>query len=109
MPTLAQPPFTPAPGVTDFCTAHPRRRLAFRASQAGVYWRAAFHLWTTKLRPLWQASWWTEGPCCGKPPTTAAAEIQPAAPDERILLADLIVPLTGNPLSGDWTLTPEGR
>ncbi|MBL9128177.1 MAG: hypothetical protein JNL97_11040 [Verrucomicrobiales bacterium] len=104
VPTLAQPPFVPAPGVTDFLHGPPPAGLRIPASRAGIYWRAAFRLWTTKLRPLWQSSWWREGPCCGKP--AAGGSPAPKRPEERVLLAELTVPLTRNPLSGAWSLTP---
>jgi hypothetical protein len=89
---LASPLSSP-PG--DFMFGSPPGALIINGADATEYFRAAFRVWVTELRPRWIARW--HG--------CAAAHIEgdEAADDDCVLLAQLDVPLL--PLSpGTWDI-----
>jgi len=98
-PWLTSPlssPLTSPPG--DFMFGVPPDELIINAADASDYFRAAFRVWVTELRPKWIARW--HG--------CAATHIEgDAAGDEDcVLLAQLDVPLL--PLSpGTWDIPNE--
>lgn len=75
--------------VPDFFHGLPPGDLSIPAARACDYLRAAFRLWTTELRPLWEPNWFSEWQCCDQ----KTAEISPAR-EECLLLAELNVPVT---------------
>ena len=79
---LASPPSSP-PG--DFMFGSPPGTLIINAADAAEYFRAAFRVWVTELRPRWIARW--HG--------CAAVHIEgdKAGDEDCVLLAELNVPL----------------
>lgn len=76
-------PLSSPPG--DFMFGSPPGSLVINAADAGEYFRAAFRVWVTELRPKWIARW--HG--------CAAVHIEgdEAADEDCVLLAELDVPL----------------
>lgn len=82
----------------DFMFGSPPGSLIINVADATEYFRAAFRVWVTELRPRWMARW--HG--------CAAAHIEgdEAADEDCVLLAQLDVPLL--PLSpGSWDIPNE--
>jgi len=79
----------PAPPALSF--ALPPAPLRVPRADACAYFREAFRIWTTELRPLVHV----DRPCgscgCGDPAVAAAASV---SPDTCILLATITIPLT---------------
>lgn len=73
----------------DFLYGSPPAAMSIPAAHACEYLRAAFLLWVTELRPLWQPNWFREWQCCDQKTT----EPEPAR-EECVLLAELDVPIT---------------
>jgi hypothetical protein len=89
-------PLTSPPG--DFMFGSPPASLVINAADTSEYFRAAFRIWVTELRPRWIARW--HG--------CAASHIEndAAADEDCVLLAQLDVPLL--PLSpGTWDIPNE--
>jgi len=89
-------PLTSPPG--DFMFGSPPDSLIINAADASDYFRAAFRVWVTELRPRWITRW--HG--------CAATHIEgdAAADEDCVLLAQLDVPLL--PLSpGTWDIPNE--
>jgi hypothetical protein len=89
-------PLTSPPG--DFMFGSPPTSLVINAADASEYFRAAFRVWVTELRPRWITRW--HG--------CAATHIEgdAAADEDCVLLAQLDVPLL--PLSpGTWDIPNE--
>ena len=80
----------------DFLYGSPPFDVSIPAARACEYLRAAFRLWVTELRPLWQPNWFSEWQCCDHKTT----EKDPSR-EECLLLAELDVPLTDEMKVGD--------
>ena len=74
----------------DFLYGSPPAGVTIPAAHACEYLRAAFRLWVTELRPLWQPNWFREWQCCDHKST----EQEEPAREECVLLAELDVPIT---------------
>ena len=81
----AQLPGSP-PSPPDFMFGSPPLSLTIPAAMVCTYWRAAFRIWATELRP----DWLDFGKTCGDPPN-----------EECVLLAELSVPVIKT-ATGDW-------
>jgi hypothetical protein len=62
---------------------------------AAAYLRAAFHLWTTELRPKWHGRWYGCAP----------GEKEPAPLEDCVLLAEIQVPLVFNAATGAYQVS----
>jgi hypothetical protein len=80
---------SPLNSPLDFLYGSPPAGVSIPAAHACEYLRAAFLLWVTELRPLWQPNWFREWQCCDSKTT----EPEPAR-EECVLLAELDVPIT---------------
>jgi hypothetical protein len=82
---------SPPPGPPDFLYGSPPANVVIPYSQLGEYLRAAFCLWVTELRPLWQVQWTAQagGGCGCHGPEQAIGE----GGEECLLLGAVSVPL----------------
>ncbi len=92
---LVSPPSSPlsAPGV-HFVFGSPLTSLALDPALAGEYFRAAFRVWATEIRPKVHAACCTAGHGCGCDENAATP-----LPDECLLLARVNVPVVN--IGGD--------
>jgi hypothetical protein len=84
------PPADPAP-PPDTAPDSPPGVMRVEAARRGEYLRAAFRLWATELRPLWRPAHFGEACDC---PAGAHVAAPVGGGDDRLLLAELSVPLT---------------
>lgn len=68
-------------------SSRPYGGLVIPVEQANIYWRTAFHIWTTEVRPFWQA----------------ASDANGVPEEEYILLATLRVQVNLS-AQGQWTV-----
>ena len=87
------PPISSPPA--DFMFGSPDD-LTIPTARACEYFRAAFRIWVTELRPLWRPNWFSEWQCCDQ---KSIANEQPR--EECLLLAELDVPVHRVALSGE--------
>jgi hypothetical protein len=87
VPSPDSPPSSP-PG--EFMFGSPPGSLQINSADLSEYWRAAFLLWVTELRPLWLG----KNQTCSTPPDEGC-----------VLLAELSVPLVSE-LSGERRVDP---
>jgi hypothetical protein len=87
VPSPASPLSSPP---SDFMFGSPPSELHINTADCSEYWRAAFLLWVTELRPLWLG----KNQTCSTPPDEGC-----------VLLAELSVPLV-NELSGERRVDP---
>jgi hypothetical protein len=74
--------------------------LRIRGSQAEEYYRAAFRVWVTELRPLWRPAAFSQGCGCSSRPDAAGGRDA----EECVLLSQLRVPLRHDALVGTWSV-----
>ena len=87
--TAAHLPASLATLPTNTAATTPLSRLLIPVDQAANYWRTAFHIWTTEVRPFWQAT---------------ASDGSVGIPDEpAILLARLNMAISAS-AQGQWTV-----
>jgi hypothetical protein len=86
----AQRPDSPPSSPPDFMHDAPPTVLRVRTHDAGDFFRAAFRLWVTELRPRWRPARLASYAGCADAPTAGAKE---SAEDNCVLVADLFVPL----------------
>ena len=91
---------SPPRSAADFMAGSPPAWLRIRASQAGEYYRAAFRVWVTELRPLWRPAAFSQGCGCVSRPDAAGGR----EAEECLLLSQLRVPLRHDALVGTWSV-----
>jgi hypothetical protein len=91
---------SPPRSADDFIVDSPPAWLRIPASRAGEYFRAAFRVWVTELRPLWRPASLSDGCGCGKPLATSSGR----EAEECVLLSQLRVPLVHDALVDQWSV-----
>lgn len=96
--THASPPSPlPSSPPMDYMFGSPPEALNIPSRRAREYFRAAFRVWVTELRPLWRPNWFGEWQCC----TERASKDEGPAREECLLLAELDVPLVNVAITGE--------
>jgi hypothetical protein len=89
---------SPPRSAADFMVDSPPAWLRIRASQANEYFRAAFRVWVTELRPLWRPAALSQGCSCG----SRSEDGRDA--EDCVLLSQLRVPLRHDAIVGTWSV-----
>ncbi|OGW36638.1 MAG: hypothetical protein A2X58_09325 [Nitrospirae bacterium GWC2_56_14] len=96
----------PCPAL-EFGISSPPTNFTINVGELSTYLRAAFLLWVTEFRPYWKIEPNEPGPGCGE--TASASQASEETVPNKVLLARLEVPMTGNEPGGEVTINEDNR